>query len=49
MAEMKLAMHQEIINKDEEIGSLRSGLKRSADDVAKLREEIESLKKARVC
>lgn len=48
MAEMKLAMHQEIITKDEEIGSLRTGLKRSVDDVGKLRDEIESLKKARV-
>jgi hypothetical protein len=48
MAESKMVMHQEIINKDEEIGKLRSSLKKVTDESAKLKEEVEHLKKAQV-
>ncbi len=43
-----MVMHQEIINKDEEIGKLRSSLKKVTDESAKLKEEVEHLKKAQV-
>ena len=48
MAESKMVMHQEIINKDEEIGKLRTSLKKASEEGTKLKEEIESLKKAQV-
>jgi len=48
MAESKMVMHQEIINKDEEIGKLRSSLKKASEEGSKLKEEIETLKKAQV-
>jgi hypothetical protein len=48
MAESKMVMHQEIINKDEEIGKLRTSLKKASEEGTKLKEEIELLKKAQV-
>ena len=48
MAESKMVMHQEIINKDEEISKLRSSLKKVKEEGDKLKEEVDSLKKAQV-
>jgi hypothetical protein len=48
MAESKMMMHQEIINKDEEIGKLRSSLKKGSEEASRLREEVDMLKKAQV-
>ena len=48
MAESKMVMHQEIINKDEEIGKLRSSLMKVSDDNSKLKSDVELLKKAQV-
>ena len=43
-----MMMHQEIINKDEEIGKLRSSLKKGSEEASRLREEVDMLKKAQV-
>ena len=48
MAESKMLMHQEMITKDEEIGKLRTNLKKASEESSKLNEEIEALKKAQV-
>ena len=48
MAESKMLMHQEMITKDEEIGKLRTNLKKASEESSKLKEEIEALKKAQV-
>ena len=48
MAESKMVMHQEMITKDEEIGKLRTNLKKASEESSKLNEEIEALKKAQV-
>ena len=43
-----MVMHQEIINKDEEIGKLRSSLMKVSDYNSKLKSDVELLKKAQV-
>jgi hypothetical protein len=49
MAESKMMMHQEMITKDEEIGKLRSSLKKVTEENARTKEEIQAMKKAQVC
>ena len=48
MAESKMVMHQEIILKDEEIGKLRTSLKKISEEGSRLKEEVDMLKKAQV-
>merc|ERR1719320_751095 len=43
MAEAKLAMHREMIVKDEEIGELRIGLNREMEEKEKLEKDVENL------